>query len=149
MIAFGLLATLFLVGPAVAELAVSPSFYTEIYADDNRRVRPQGGKTTFATVTDADLEAVYTRPTYSIALTPEARFSRYTQHPALNAQDWFVNLEAVKAFERHQFTAEFDYQRESTATTELEDSGIILDISQARTRLAGNISDGPIKLMTG
>ena len=123
----------------MAELEMAPSFSTKAYADDNRRLRVRGGPTSFATVNNAGLEAFYTRPTYSVTLEPTARFTRYTQHNELNAEDWFTYLDGVKLFERHQLDAGFDYERESTATTELEDSGIIDDVSIARTRLAGNI----------
>ena len=139
LIASGLLVAVVMVRPVMAELSVTPSFYTEAYSDDNRRIRPQGGSTAYATVTDGDLEAVFARPTYSVSLTPRARFSRYTEFPELNSEDWFVNLDGLKVLERHQFTVGFEFERESTATTELEDSGIILDISQTRTMLAGNL----------
>ena len=122
-----------------AELTIAPSIAPSTYFDDNRRVRAEGSPSLVASVMDAGFEAIYTRPTYRLTLAPDVRITRHTDQTELDSEDYFVALGAEKYFERHQFAGAFNFERESSATTELNDSGRI-DIAVARTTLGINSS---------
>lgn len=108
---------------ARAELTIAPSFSPELYVDDNRRQRESNPTSVIASINEVKLNAEYRQETYSVNLEPKARVSRYTQESILNSDDYFVALDAQKFWSRTQAQMSFDYENESTITTELFDSG--------------------------
>ena len=106
-----------------AEMTIAPSFSPQLYIDDNRRQRESNPASVIASINEASLDAEYQQETYSINLEPKVRVSRYTQESILNSDDYFVAMDAQKFWSRTQAQLAFDYENESTITTELFDSG--------------------------
>lgn len=127
--------------PARGELTLAPDFSPAMYFDDNRRLRPDGGPSVVGFVNSMGFESVYSRPTYSVTLAPLVRVSRHTAQTEFDAEDYFVDLSAVKIFDRHQFSGALVYERENSGSTELTDSGRV-DIAVPRTTLGGNAAWG-------
>ena len=107
-----------------AEVTVKPVVASKIVYDSNPRLRPFRAQEVFISKSEAFIETVYAEPTYNISLTPKFRLNRYTEETDLDSEDYFVNLSGSKFLERHQFTTEFDYEREASIETERDDSGI-------------------------
>ena len=129
--------------PAAAHgvLTIAPTIEPMTYFDDNRRIRAEGSPSLVASEVDAGFDAVYTRPTYRLTLAPDIHFIRHSDQTELDSEDYFVDLFAEKFFERHQIAGGFNFERESSATTELDDSGR-LDTAVPRTTLGLNASWG-------
>ena len=73
-------------------------------------------------------------------MVPRFRLSRYTQETDLDAEDIFIHLDGVKTFERLTARAQFDYERQGTATTELTDTGRIgVNIDRTTIDFSGSL----------
>ena len=126
-------------GAAQADISIIPSFAPSTYIDDNRRLRSQGGQDVIATVNRFGLDTRYQRPTYEIGISPAFRLSRYTHETTFNAEDYFLDVNALKVFEHDQLRLAFNFRRENTATTEFDDSGRF-DSAVPRTNLGATLS---------
>ena len=124
---------------AFGELHVTPSFAPSFFIDDNRRVRAEECSGLWASVTKIEIDTTYRKPTYAIDLNPKFRLTRGSSQKELDAEDYFVDLSALKNFERNQVFFAFEFSRASSATTELTDLGQI-DSAVPRTTIAFNSS---------
>lgn len=125
---------------AQAYLVIKPTLTTTNSYGDNPRLRGEElANALVFTKNDVIFDSTYVRPTYELGLRPRFRLSRYTEETELNSEEYFVSSFANKLFERHQLGVAFDYRREATFFTELEDSGI-LDINLFRTSLDGQVN---------
>lgn len=108
----------------IANMVIKPHVSTEAFYDDNPRMRVRFEEEVFASINEARAESSYSGPTFVVEVTPRVRVSRYTNETDLNTEDYFVNVDASKIFERYQVLGEFNYERESSLTTEETDSEI-------------------------
>ena len=126
--------------PAQAYLVIKPTLNTTNSYDDNPRLRPENlSNDLLFTRNDVELDSTYVRPTYEVGIRPKFRFSRYTEETDLNSEEYFVSTFVNKLFERHQVGGGFDFSREATFFTEIDDSGLF-DVNLARTTLSGRIN---------
>ena len=127
----------FALGSAMAEVIVTPRLLTRGAYDDNPRLRSQAPVDVFVFVTEAEARTVYRRPSYDVTVTPKVRLSRYTKETELDSEDYFVNINGQKIFERHQFAGGFSFEEEATIRTEQDDSEVF-NVNVDRTTLSLN-----------
>ena len=124
---------------AHGDTIIKPIVSSRAFYDNNPQLRTNPSTEVAATVNTIQVDAAYRRPAYQLSLNPKVRLSRYTEETELNSEDYFVNLSAAKFGERNQYTANFDYERESTITTEQTDSGIF-NVNLPRTTFSFDTS---------
>lgn len=107
-----------------AETLILPDLSIRPFFDNNPRVRVEDPQEVIGVINEAKFAGLYRRPTYEISVTPKFRLSRYTEETELDSEDYFIEAIAQKFFERSQFATEFNFEREASISTELNDSGI-------------------------
>ncbi|MGE0485907.1 MAG: hypothetical protein AB7Q81_17300 [Gammaproteobacteria bacterium] len=121
---------------SASETAFYPALQTRMALYDNRRMRPDDSLIDLASITDARVGIVHSTPEYTVSLVPQGRISRYVRQGELDADDVFVDVGATRRFERDELNGQFRFERQTTLTTELTDSGV-LDTNLYRTQLGG------------
>ena len=124
---------------AHAYLVLKPELSTRNSYDDNPRLRLQNTNALVFTSNELVVDSTFVSPTYQIGITPTFRLSRFTEETELNSEEYLVSTFATKLFQRHQLGATFDFAREASFVTEVDDSGIF-DINLFRTTLSGQIN---------
>lgn len=125
--------------PAGFEFDLSGNARSRLEADDNRRLRVDSQEVSFATITNAQAKLDLRTETYSASLRPRVRTSRFTRETALNFDEYYVQLSMGKFWERARLSLDFDFERESSVTTELTDVGSA-ETNLPRTGLGLNLS---------
>lgn len=131
--------TITICGVAQAYLVIQPELSTTNAYDDNPRLRLQDASAVLFTKNQVLLDTTYIGPTYEFGITPKFRLSRFTEETELDSEEYFVSTFANKLFERHQVQAAFDFERQASFSTEVDDSGIF-DINLFRTTLSSQIN---------
>lgn len=122
---------------ATAELLITPTAWTRLGYNDNRRLRDPDGPDILESTTEVTLANELQRALYSVFVAPRVRVIRRTEESELDTEDYFVKAGGERLFERQRVNLEFDFESEGTATTELTDSGLF-DVNVKRTTLAAN-----------
>lgn len=110
---------------AAAELTVRPQINPSVLIDDNRRVKSRDGSGLVAAITELGILSEYRRPTYALDIHPRFKLTRNSSSKELDAEDYFVRARSRRIFERHTYGLQFDFSRERSAITELEELGQI------------------------
>ena len=121
------------------EVKHQPEFYSRAGYDDNPQVREIEPREVFFTINSIGLETVISDPKYKLSFRPRARVSRYTEETDLNAEDYFFSFRGDRYFEKNSIRLDFNFERESTITTEFTDSGI-LDVNLPRTTFSASLN---------
>ncbi len=107
-----------------ADWSIQPKISNFSRVNDNR-ILEKRPETRFANITDIGAPIEFDNSDYSLVARPNVRVSRYTGSRMLDSDDVFFNLDAQRKLAAGMYGIQFGYERATTLTTELQDSGIV------------------------
>jgi len=116
-----------------AELYAQPSIKLQELYDDNIRLTTAPIDPTFGTLVTPEIDLGFATDTTKVNLNTQFEISRYSRK-GLDSDDTFVNLDASHKTERNVLRLDLEYFKDSTLSSEIEESGIVSANTRRRTR---------------
>ena len=108
-----------------AEWSVDPTFKSRGLYNTNRRLTTASHEGVFGLVTDVGAEFKLATEASDIAISPMGTINRYSGNQQLDSDDIHLSLDANHRLERAAFGMKTSYDRESTLTSEVNDTGLV------------------------
>ena len=108
-----------------AEWSVTPILKSRGLYNTNRRLTTASHEGVFGLVTDIGAEFKVATEASDIAIQPMGTINRYSGNQQLDSDDIHLSLDANHRLERATFSLQTNYDRESTLTSEINDTGLV------------------------
>lgn len=114
--------------PAAANgFAIRPYVAERIEYNDNKQMLVNDAIGTWSSVTEFAANFERKDPRWELRITPKARFSVYSTDRIDDGDEYFLDLAPTWRGERYTLSASLYGHRESTLSSELTDSGLLVD----------------------
>jgi len=121
----GVMMTVYSAAISAAEWSAEPSASVQLFYDDNIRLTATGQDGVWGTVITPELKLAQRTEISEIALSGNLKFRHFSGEDQLDSNDQQVRLNSHRLTERGRWQFDAGIDRDSTITSELEDTGLV------------------------